>query len=77
MSLLDYELDWEEVVSIWRSYKKQRPFSLTARPKKRPTSRKGKELAQVVEEVEVDDDEKDELVGNEAADRLDDDDDSG
>ncbi|CAI7849874.1 unnamed protein product [Closterium sp. NIES-53] len=42
MALLSYEPDWEEVVKIWRAYKKRKPFTIVAAAKKQPSA-KGKE----------------------------------
>ncbi|CAI7784175.1 unnamed protein product [Closterium sp. NIES-53] len=42
MALLSYEPDWEEVVKIWRAYKKRTPFTIVAAAKKQPSA-KGKE----------------------------------
>ncbi|CAI7859495.1 unnamed protein product [Closterium sp. NIES-53] len=42
MALLSYEPDWEEVVKIWRAYKKRKPFTTMAAAKKQPSA-KGKE----------------------------------
>ncbi|CAI5487131.1 unnamed protein product [Closterium sp. Naga37s-1] len=42
MALLPYEPDWAEVVKIWRAYKKRKPITTVAAPKKQPSA-KGKE----------------------------------
>ncbi|CAI7782153.1 unnamed protein product, partial [Closterium sp. NIES-53] len=42
MALLSYEPDWEEVVRMWRAYKKRRPFTIVAASKKQPSA-KGKD----------------------------------
>ncbi|CAI7835339.1 unnamed protein product [Closterium sp. NIES-54] len=42
MALLSYEPNWEEVVKIWRAYKKRKPFTIVAAAKKKPSA-KGKE----------------------------------
>ncbi|CAI5521007.1 unnamed protein product [Closterium sp. Naga37s-1] len=39
MALLPYEPDWAEVVKIWRAYKKRKPITTVAAPKKQPSAK--------------------------------------
>ncbi|CAI7882189.1 unnamed protein product, partial [Closterium sp. NIES-54] len=63
MSLLDYEPDYNELVKIWRSYKKRRPFGNVAAPPAREGegSGRGKEALEEWEEPKAQgsDDESD------------------
>ncbi|CAI7913310.1 unnamed protein product [Closterium sp. NIES-53] len=63
MSLLDYEPDYNELVKIWRSYKKRRPFGNVAAPPAREGegSGRGKETLEEWEEPKAQgsDDESD------------------
>ncbi|CAI7905051.1 unnamed protein product [Closterium sp. NIES-54] len=53
MSLMQYEPKWDEIVTIWRSYKKRKPHSNAPTDATRQHSRQGKEHADEMEVVDV------------------------
>ncbi|CAI7883128.1 unnamed protein product [Closterium sp. NIES-53] len=55
MSLMSYEPNWDEIVDIWRSYKKRKPHSNAPIFAGQQQSRKGKEQSADVEMVDLDD----------------------
>ncbi|CAI5506868.1 unnamed protein product [Closterium sp. Naga37s-1] len=61
MSLMDYEPNWEEIVTIWRACKKRKPHSNAPLPPAEKQQNKAKEAEEVmeVEDIEQDDDASD------------------
>ncbi|CAI7805076.1 unnamed protein product [Closterium sp. NIES-54] len=57
MSLMQYEPKWDEIVTIWRSYKKRKPHSNAPIDAARQHSRQGKEHADEMEVVDLEDDD--------------------
>ncbi|CAI7787478.1 unnamed protein product [Closterium sp. NIES-54] len=57
MSLMQYEPKWDEIVTIWRSYKKRKPHNNAPIDAARQHSRQGKEHADEMEVVDLEDDD--------------------